>query len=1143
MKKKLLVISLILPFIVFSQQKTFNITWQGYKTISNGSYTIQVPSFNSANFNYSLNEGLQFVAQWKISNFINESSVSLSKVSYQTISKSELKGVDLKTVPNQLKYSLDNSVARDKQYAYLMISPIIKENGVYKKITAFTVNYNSNNRSNTLRTHRREITNSVLGSGQWYRFYVDTTGVFKISKSFLNSLGVNTNSVDPRTIKLFGNGGHMIPYSNSEFYPLDIKENAIRIVGESDGQFDNSDYILFYAQGPRGYNQESNTNVNIYTDKTYYYINISPGQGKRVQPFIQPEGPIDLEINEFQDYQFHEVDEHSLALVGRRWFGDQFDVENSKNFEFEFPDLVVSKPVKFKVIVASDSETPTSMQISVNGNAISTLNMVGASEPNLATEDAFDGEINVNSGNLSVNLTYDNGGNPSANTYLDYISLEATRALRFSGNQVTFRNFETASSIGIGRYNIENTTDVTEIWDITDIYNITTAVNTEASSTMSFTSSLGTLKEYAILTDSDFYEPKRESNTSVENQNIKGTIFLNNSGDFQDIDYLIVTPDYLYTQAERLAQVNRDRNALNVKVVTLDKIYTEFSSGNQDIGAIRNLVKYIYDNASSPANRIKYLCLFGDSSVDYKDRLPNNTNVVPSWHAVESFNLTNSFVSDDFFGMMDENEGTMEVTDKLDVAVGRILANSSQQAKELVDKISSYYSEESYGSWRNNIVLVSDDVDESWEQVLQETTDEMANTIVENKPFLNAIKIHSDAYLQESSAGGDRYPKVTQAMRNAIENGALVVNYFGHGGEDGLAVERIFEKPDAQEVANVCKLNCFVTVTCEYTRFDNPLRPTAGEFTFWNPEGGAAALITTTRQIFVSVGITFNLVLEEYLFSFNDTDEYEDHEYPSIAEALRLTKNDPAISNIGQRRLIFFIGDPAMKLAIAQPNIRLTKINDVPIEEETDVLEALSYVKLSGEVTDLTGNVLTGYNGVLSTTIYDKEIDRRTLGNDNTRDGGAVIYLDFKTLGEIIFRGQASVNNGLFEVDFVVPRDIGIPVGFGRASFYAKSELPLQDQSGVSQNTIRIGGINEDAPEDNIGPIVNVYMNDESFVSGGITNESPTLLVKLEDENGINTASGIGHDIVAIIDADETNPYVLNDYYQTEVDNYKKGVV
>lgn len=599
----------------------------------------------------------------------------------------------------------------------------------------------------------------------------------------------------------------------------------------------------------------------------------------------------------------------------------------------------------------------------------------------------------------------------------------------------------------------------------------------------------------------------------------------------------------MLTHAERLAQINRDQYGLNVKVLGLSAIYNEFSSGNQDVAAIRNMIKYVYDNASVPENRVKYVCLFGDGSFDYKDRVQNNTNIVPSWYSLNSFSITNSFVSDDFYGMMDANEGAMTTSDKLDIAVGRILADTPQRGKEMVDKIESYYTKEAYGSWRNNFVVVSDDVDESWESILQETTNTIGDLVSQEKPFMNVTKIHSDAFQQESSSGGDTYPEVTEELVNSVDNGALVLNYFGHGGEEGLAHERIFQKTHIQNLRNFLKLNCFVTVTCEFTKFDNPYKETAGEFTYWSKEAGAIGLISTTRQIFVTTGISFNNILGQYLFSYSDNDAYEDYEYPSMAEALRLTKNNPSISGNSQRRLVFFIGDPAMKLAFPKPNIRLTKINDVPIGQATDTLKALSYVKLAGEVTDVSGNIISNYNGTLSTTIYDKEINRQTLANDGTILSGELIKLDYKTLGEVILRGQASVTNGQFEFDFVVPKDVGIPVGYGKVSFYAKHETQLEDQTGANINTVKIGGLNADAEEDNIGPVITLYMNDENFVSGGITNESPTLLVKLEDANGINTASGVGHDIVAIIDGDETNPYILNDYYQTEVDDYKKGVV
>jgi hypothetical protein len=1149
MRKKFLLLLYITCVSVFAQQQKFEINWETSQKISGGSYTLEIPSFNKENLSFSFEDGLLFVSQWPISNTINESSVTISNITYASISRFELKDLNIETIPTQLKYSLKNSAAREKQFAVFQLTPIIKDaNGSYKKITSFQINYsiggNTNRQVSTKKVgNAKIISNSVLETGEWYRFYVDTTGVFKLSKSFLQRLGVKVNNIDPRTIKVFGNGGRMIPYSNSVTYPFDVQENAIKFVGEEDGVFNNEDYIVFYAQGPKEYNVESNTNINCYTDKAYYYINVGSGTGKRIQSFTQPAGPVDMVINTFHEYKFHEVDKYNIAFLGRRWFGERFDVNNNRTFTFNFPDLVTSEPIVLRTYVAAVSSTATSMQLTVNGANVSTLSIAGASSPSLANESSYSNNVNVNASKITVGLNFQNNGNPSALGYLDYISITATRALNFDKKQFQFKNNTVASASGIGQYNIANASQLSEIWDVSDIYNVSDFINTDAVSNLSFTSNLGTLKTYVAVTSLDYFEPKFDSKTTISNQNIKGTVFLNSQGVFQDVDYIIVAPDNMLIQAERLAQINRNQYNLNVKVFGLNEIYNEFSSGNQDIGAIRNLVKYVYDNASVPDKKIKYLCLFGDGSFDYKDRIPNNTNIVPSWHSYTSFNLTSSFVSDDFYGMMDDNEGTMATSDKLDVAVGRILADTPLRAKELVDKIESYYKQEAFGSWRNNFVVVSDDVDKDWEGILQETTDNVGNLVIQNKPFMNVVKIHSDAFKQESSAGGNRYPQVNNEFVNAIDNGALVVNYFGHGGEDGLAQERILLKPNIESLRNYNKLNCFVTVTCEFTKFDNPYRETAGEFTYWSKQAGAIGLITTTRQIFVSFAISFNNLLGQYLFSYSDNDTYSDYEYPTMAEALRLTKNDPAISGQSQRRLVFFIGDPAMKLAFSKPNIRLTKINDVPIVQSTDTLKALSYVKLAGEVTDISGNLLNNYNGILSTTIYDKDIDRQTLANDGTTLNGQLVKLDFKTSGEIIFRGQASVKNGQFEFDFVVPKDIGIPVGFGKVSFYSKNGALLEDQAGASVNTVKIGGLNDNAAEDNIGPVITLYMNDENFVSGGITNESPTLLVKLEDSNGINTASGIGHDIVAILDGDETNPYVLNDYYQTELDNYQKGIV
>ena len=1132
MNRLLFCISLICSFIGHSQTQTFDIDWNGSIIMSTSNKATETPSFNQKNYNFSFENGLVFTGQWSTNGSIDETSAELTSIETVEISMADLKQLPLKTIPNGPKMKVANARSRNKTNGSVEIYPIFYSNGVLKKIIRFSIAYRMKPQLRSS-SSSNFVSSSVLKSGSWYRFAVDTTGVHKLNKSFLNSLGINTSSINPKNIKIYGHGGKSLPLINSETLSNDLIENSIQVIGEDDSVFNNDDYILMYAIGPKKYNAENNSHINPYSDDAFYYLNISSGNGSRMSLAAEPNEATTETFDSFHDYLFVEDDQYNIAKLGRRWFGHRFYVENVRVFDFNFPNLITTSPIKVKAYVAATAESNTSMKLKINGSEVDTFTFSAMDSQLLAAEDFFNGTFASSSDAISVEMSYNNSGNPSASAYLDYISIEAERSLTSLGTQFEFKHNDTAILSGIGAFTISNASSITQVWDITNPYEIQFYTNTDAEAQFEFKTNLGTLRTYQAV-GTDFYQPRKTNNTSIENQDIKGTVFLDNQGQFKDIDYLIISPRYLMSQAERLAEINRNQNNLSVKVYSLESIYQEFSSGMQDIAGIRNFVKYVYDNASDPSKKLKYLCLLGDASFDYKNRVPNNTNITPSWYSINSISLTGSFLSDDFYGMMDSDEGAMSNSDKLDIAIGRILANSNQQAKEMVDKVASFYVAETFGSWRNNFLMISDDVDEFSDRLIQETTDIIAEDVKQEKPFLNVFKIHSDSYVQETTSGGARYTQVNKAIFDALEVGAIVVNYFGHGGEDGLAVERIFDKINAQELNNPCKLNCFVTVTCEYTKFDNPTRTSAGEYLFWNKRGGAISLITTTRQIFVNVGIQFNKSLSQYLFS------YGSNENISVGEALRRTKNDPMVTNISQRRLVFYIGDPALKLPMAKPDIRVTKINDEDISTTDQVLKALSTAKITGNITDESGAIQTNYNGTLTATIFDKDLQRTTIGNDGTTDGSDLILLDFDAMGEVIFRGQASVTNGLFEFEFIVPRDITVAEGNGKISLYSKTETPLSDNRGFSYD-VTIGGVNLNAPEDNIGPTINLFMNDEIFVSGGITNENPTLIANLYDESGINTASGIGHDIVATLDGDETTVYKLNDYYTAAVDDYKRG--
>ena len=1135
MKNSLLIYFILIPFVAFAQTKgDVVIEWREKNEMFVGDNKVNIPQFVGNTFSYdSYQKAILFTLGLDDSNASYGNTVQVSNIVYGPLNESQLGDLDLTTIPKTPLASIKINQSRELKQAFLVLSPIVKDELGYKRIQSFSYSISSTNAARTLQTNKTNlITNSVLATGDWYQLYVEKSGVYKVSKSFLQQLGLNVNGIDPKKIKIYGNGGRMLPLSNAIDYPFDLTENAIQIIGESDGVFDNEDYILFYAEGVDTWNSESLTNVNLYDTKSYYYVTVQGSEGKRIANMAQPPGSSTLILNTFDDYQFHEIDLVNIAKLGRQWFGETFDINQDQEFSFNFPNIDTTTPLKLSINTASAAYTPTSFKVLANGQDVGTMSFPALVQYSGISynRSALPGSTTVPSAeNIKIKLSYNNNGVPGSRGYLDKIILTAKRNLIGYGKQFTFQYDLSNATQGIASYTIANANAISQIWDVTDIYNVTKVENDNQAS-FSFKANLGELRKYVAIDGADYYTPLKTNKTKIANQNIKGTVFKNTQGQFQDIDYVIITPTFLITQADKLANFHRSYSNLNVKVISLESIYQEFSSGKQDIAAIRNCIKYIYDNASTPEKRIKYVNLFGDASYDYKNRTPNNTNVVPIYHSLISNNTGESaYASDDFYGLMDVNEGNIgNFFGGIDIAVGRMINDNSSQADELVSKVIDYHDEKSYGNWRNNYVMVSDDSDISSDASLQRRQNNLADRITSEKPFLNVNKILLDSYSQEASAGGSRYPKARTDLFSAFEKGALVVNYLGHGGEDGLASERLWEKSDGQNLSNQYKYPLFITITCDFSRFDNPSRPTAGEYTYWNPKGGAISMISTIREIGQFSAENFNDVLARNLFS------YGSNKYNSIAESLRLAKNSNPNSSTN---VVFYIGDPALMLAIPKPKIRLTKVNDIPVSQPIDDFKSLAKMKIAGEITDENNSLLTNYNGELYTAIFDKFISTSTLNND-----GNSAPISFKEIGETIFRGNASVSNGLFEFSFIVPRDIRVPLANGKISFYAKKNQLFEDQSGYDTN-IKVGGINENAVSDNISPRVKLYMNDETFVSGGTTNASPFIVANLEDESGINTASGIGHDIIAILDGDVDNPYILNDYYQTNLDDFTKGTL
>ena len=674
-----------------------------------------------------------------------------------------------------------------------------------------------------------------------------------------------------------------------------------------------------------------------------------------------------------------------------------------------------------------------------------------------------------------------------------------------NNDYLQFRDAESVSSSELGKYVISNANASTLVWDVSDVLNVKIVPTNLVGTEVSFLDSLSILRTY-IAFNGNF--KKVELVGEIENQNlhILGS----------DVEYVIVShPDFL-SAANRLAEFHNIYDDLTSVVVTPQQIYNEFSSGKQDVSAIRDFFRMLYKRTNS---KFKYALLFGDGSYDNKERINNNTNYIPTFQSKNSLSPTLSYVTDDFYALLDDNDGNF-TNDLIDIGIGRLPVKSLSEANDMVDKIEKYYSSETLGDWLNSVTFIADDGDAKDGNLHMSQADNLADYIDTNYQNINIEKIYLDSYPQESTPGGPRSPQAQDAINRRIDNGSFLVNYTGHGGPLGWTQERILEVDQINNWDNEYRLPLFMTATCKFSCFDDPEKTSAGEYVLLNKDGGAIALLTTTRLVYANPNYTLNTNFVDVLFEKNNG------EYPRLGDLYKSTK---VLSGSGANtRNFILLGDPAISLSYPKHSISTTTI--------PDTIRALEEVTINGKITDDNGVLLDNFNGIVYPTVYDKEIVSYTLGQESCTP------MPFRNQDNVIYKGEASVESGEFSFSFVVPKDIENNYAHGKVSLYAKND-DGEDASGYDDSFI-IGGVAEEIIYDYDGPSISLYMNTRDFISGGMTNRNPFLLVDIQDLSGINTVgNGIGHDITAILDNNTSNPFILNDYYKSDLDDYQKGVV
>lgn len=952
----------------------------------------------------------------------------------------------------------------------------------------------------------------MLSSGKWYKVGISETGIQKLTYSDLSDLGVDVDHINPQHLRVYHNGGGLLNELNSQPRFDDLTELPIFVSGESDGKFDKNDYLLFYARGPVTWHYQGTNGLfvhvpNAYDDCSYAFITADLGAGKRITSDSQPSEQAEVSVTEFLDYQVYEKDQYNLINGGRTFYSDILDGNTSLTKSFSFPNAKKDKPCLVSVNLAGRNFRPASFDLLINDVQQKTFSI---SQTSPGSDHAFahtaSGVVSgvVTSDHVKVVLRHVGYQGTTSIGYVDYIAVNVWRSLRWNGAEMAFRNPQAWDSSKVFQYKVSGASSDMQVWNVTDSVHPVKVSGQLSGTVYSFKTHGRDLDEYIAFTASSCHTPSLLG--TVDNQDLHGD---------RGYDYLMVVyPDFL-EQAERLKSIHATYNPdLRIKIVTPTEIYNEFSCGAQDVTAIRDYCRMLYYD-STP---LKYLLLFGDASYDFKNR---NEVVcfVPSYEAPQASDIHTSVVTDDFFCFMEEDEGSLGNSSP-DIGAGRFPVSTVEQASQMVSKVENYLAvdESTMAPWRNVITFMCDDSESN--QFFDHSefyADQIQSTGGQN---LVVDKIYLDAYNQENTPSGQLSPEVNKTLNNRMEKGSLVLNYVGHGGEVQLAEERIMQRSDVNSWRNGPRYPLMITGTCEFSRYDDHNRTSLGEYAFLNPYGGMIAMFTTSRVTYGMNNKRFISEVYKHLF------EMEDGKRLRLGDVFRLAK-PRRTDGTGSDRMYVFFGDPALRLPMPTWTVETTRISDT--------IRALQPVTVEGVVKDASGQLASSFNGIIHVSVYDKKTTYRTKGDEGVPER------DFELYNSLIFNGKTEVKDGHFSVDFIVPRDISFRYGNGMISYYATDYV--NDASGKYEDFI-IGGFYEDAVMDETPPRIQLFIDDERFVSGGITGDSPVILAYVEDESGINTTgTGIGHDIVATLSGPDNVSYVLNDYFVADLGNQGKGVI
>ena len=965
---------------------------------------------------------------------------------------------------------------------------------------------------------------SVLSEHTWYRLSVTQEGAHQLDHATLQGMGIDMGSLNPNQIRLFGNPSGALPEKNAESRPDDLTEMAIYVTGADDGSFDEGDRVLFYGQEPtRWVLVDSNKDTyrrerNYYSDTTYYYLCVDSGiDGLRVgeKPTLPVENTTAV-ISDFPDFVWHEEELFSPYSIGQNWFGEQITTEDSIfTLPFVFPNLVKNKYLRVysQVLGRIKKDNYLHYNAWVNDNHVAdNVSIKYYGDHKYGELSTINKQIVLDSDTAVFELSFVPFS--GASLYLDYVEIYGWRQLKRSDDNFLFRLMP--SQFGDDRTAIwvQNVSADYWLWDVSSPLRPMLQDAVMSADNLVFATDERTEKRYVLFEPTSAYPIVSWS--ALPNQNLHAITAADN---------LILTSPMFLEQAQELANYHAAKDDMTSIVVDVNEIYNEFSTGTPDPTGIRDFVRMVYRRSSG---QLKYLTLFGRASFDFRDIKGYGQNYVPTYETFEAPQHELSFATDDYFALMDNNEGENS-RGHVDIGVGRISVSTVEEAETILRKIKHYDDlAASHGEWKADLLLLADDENTSYVNY-SEGIDAMIDS---QCPALTRKKLYCGAYPLQNTSSGTVNSGANADLKHAFDQGMLALFYVGHGGVRGLTGESVFANADIAALSNYDKMPFVYTATCEFTKYDNPLLMSAGEQLFLNPNGGCVALFSACRPTY---GPQNNLQTRSLVPVLLQRDD--DGMPLRFGDIIRLAKSDPLNFNSqgNQNIRYLFLGDPVLRFPMPQENIAVTKINGMTVGDSDHLeLHAMSMVTMEGEVRNANGRLDAGFNGSLWVRFYDQ---KTKVVVKFTGDSIKNVYYH----KDVLYQGQVSVTSGKFSISFQVPKEIKPGEGAPRFSFYAYDSIRGMDAVGKYDELV-LGGMDPAMVPDDEGPKITFYWNTPDFENGQVVEHQGVLYADLYDAQGIyHYGYSLGRDIVMSSNLASCDHLVLNDRYEPAMNDFRRG--